>query len=53
MKKIISPAQDPETGEWRYKGKWWASYPNEEVEKDENALDEYWDRELDRRRDEE
>ena len=52
MKKIILPARDPETGEYRYKGRWWSSYPNEELAKDENALDEYWDREFDRRRDE-
>ena len=52
MKKIIQPHQDPETGEWRYNGKWWDTYPSEELEKDETAYDEYWQRELDRKRDE-
>lgn len=50
--KIISPHQDPETGEWQYNGKWHDEYPSEELEKDEAALDEHWDREFNRRRDE-
>ena len=48
MKKIIYPDQDRETGEWRYNGKWFDNYPYDEVEADEAALDEYWDRERDR-----
>ena len=52
MKKITRPRQDPETGEYRYNGKWYDYYPSEEVEADEGALDEYWDREYCRKRDE-
>jgi len=53
MKKITSPHRDPETGEYRYNGKWYDSWPREEIEKDEAALDEYWEREQDRKRDKE
>ena len=50
MKKLSTPRQDPETGEWRYNGRWWDEYPNEELEKDEAAIDDYYDREFRRRR---
>lgn len=53
MIKIYRPRQDPETGEWRYNGKWWDHWPGEEIEADKAALDEYYDREYDRKRDEE
>ena len=52
MKKIKAPYQDPETHEWRYRGKWWNAYPSEELEKDEAAYDMYWDQEFHRRGDE-
>lgn len=52
MKKIIKPHQDSETGEWRYNGKWYDLYPSEKLEKDEEALDRYWDMEYARKRDE-
>ena len=45
--------QDLETGEYRYNGKWWDSYPYDEIEADEAALDEHWEREQDRKRDKE
>ena len=50
MKKLHPPHRDPETGEYRYNGRWHDEYPSEEVEKDEGALDEYYDREFRRRR---
>ena len=52
-KKIHRPHQDLETGEWRYNGKWYGCYPAEEVEKDEAALDDYWERRQNNRRDRE
>ena len=51
MKRKPMPHQDPETKEWRYNSKWWDYYPSEEIEADEAALDEYWERERDSRRD--
>ena len=45
--------QDPVTQEYYYNGKWYDSYPFDEIEKDEAALDEYWNREIDRKRDRE
>ena len=51
--KHHAPRQDPETGEWRCNGKWWDKFPSEELEADEGAYDDYWDREYDRKRDEE
>lgn len=52
MKKLSVPRQDPETWEWRYNGKWYDQYPSEDLERDEAALDDYFDRELHRRREE-
>jgi len=52
MKKIRLPVQDPETGEYRYNNKWYDSYPNEELEKDQEAYDRYWDMEYARKGDE-
>jgi len=52
VKKIIYPSQDPETGEWRYHGKWYDYFPSEEVEKDEAALEDYWERKFNRMREE-
>ena len=52
VKKIIYPSQDPETGEWRYKGQWHDAYPSDEVEHDEGMLDRYYDDEFTRRREE-
>ena len=52
MVKIHLPSKDPETGEWKYNGKWFNHYPDEEIEADEAALDEYWERRQDRKRDE-
>ena len=49
-KRIILPRQDPETGEWRYNGKWYDEYPSDELGEDEAALDEHWDREFQRQR---
>ena len=53
MKKYKPMYQDPATGEYRYKGNWYDNYPSEELEADEAAYEEYWDREYDRKRDEE
>ncbi|MFH1953141.1 MAG: hypothetical protein ABIL06_16175 [Pseudomonadota bacterium] len=53
MKKLQTPHRDPETGEWRYAGRWWDEYPTEEVEKDEAAYDEHCDREFRRQREDE
>jgi len=53
MKKYKPVHQDPATGEYRYKNKWYDNYPSEELESDEAAYDEHWDREYDRKRDEE
>ena len=53
IRKHPYPRQDPETGEYRYNGKWFDYYPNDELEADAAAYDEYWDREYDRKRDEE
>ena len=53
MKRIPLPQRDGVTGEYRYNNKWYGHYPSEEMEQDEAALDEYWDRKMDRRRDEE
>lgn len=50
LKKPNPPKQDPETGEWRYRGKWFDDYPSEELEKDDAAYDEACDREIDRKR---
>lgn len=50
MKKLSIPRQDPETGEWRYNGKWYDDYPSDELEMDEAAIDDYYDREFRRRR---
>jgi len=50
MKKIPLPQRDSVTGEYRYNGKWYDYYPSEEIEQDEAALDEHYDREMDRRR---
>lgn len=50
MKRKV-PQYDHVTGECRYGGKWWDSYPHEEIEAEEVALDEYWERKQDRRRD--
>lgn len=44
--------KDPVTGEYRYNGKWWNYYPHDEIEADEAAWDDHWEREQDRRRDE-
>ena len=52
MRKISYPRQDPETREWRYNGKWYDQYPSEELEKDEAAYDDHWNREFRRKRDE-
>ena len=52
MRKIRYPHQDPETREWRYNGKWYDQYSSEELEKDEAAYDDHWDREFRRKRDE-
>ena len=51
-KTLKTPNQDLETGEWRYKGKWYDSYPSEELEKDEAAYDDYCDREFRRKKEE-
>ena len=48
MKKLSTPTRDPETGEWRYNGKWYDYYPDEELEADECALDDYWERKRNR-----
>ena len=53
MKTKTTPQYDPETGEYRYNGRWWDHYPSEEIEAYEAAKDEYWEREQDRKRDEE
>ena len=50
MKTPHPPHYDPETGEYRYNGRWYDYYPSEEVEKDEAAYDEHCDREFRRRR---
>ena len=42
---------DTITGEYYYDGKWWDSYPSEQIEADKAVADEYWGREQDRRRD--
>jgi len=52
LRKIRYPHQDPETREWRYNEKWYDQYPSEELEKDEAAYDDHWDREFRRKRDE-
>ena len=52
QRKINSPRQDSETGEWRYNGKWWDYWPSEELEADEAALNQYWEHKQDERRDE-
>ena len=51
IKKHHAPRQDPETGEWRYNGKWW-DCSSDELEADEAAYEDYWDREYNRKRDE-
>jgi len=35
LRKPHYPIQNRETGEWRYRGRWFDHYPSEEVEKDE------------------
>ncbi|UCG07111.1 MAG: hypothetical protein JSV83_00180 [Desulfobacterales bacterium] len=46
------PPRQVETGEWFWNGQYYESYPDEEVEKYEGQLDEYWERKFDEMRDE-
>ena len=48
MKK--TPRYDPETGEWRYGGRYYDEYPSDEVEQDEAAYDKHFNQEFRRRR---
>ena len=48
--KQPQPRRDPETGEWRYRGKWYNSYPGDEIEADEAAYEDEMDRRMDERR---
>ena len=43
--------KDPVTGEYFFNGKWYDHYPAKEVEDFEGAVDEYWERKLDEKRD--
>ena len=52
MKKILRPMQDYATGEYRYNGKWYSYYPKDEIAHDQAELDNYWQQELDGKRDE-
>ena len=45
------PRQDPCTGEWLWRGKWYDRYPAKEIKEYEEAIDDYWERRLDESRD--
>lgn len=43
--------QDPITQEHFYNNKWYDSYPSEQIKANEEAMDEYWEWQIDRKQD--